>query len=187
MNIGIYGGAFNPIHIGHLILAQSSMEEYNLDKVLFIVSLNPPHKVQGTMPSFEHRCAMVELAIKDKKEFEISLIEKEIEGKSYTYYVLQKLKEIYKNDNFYLIIGEDEANYFNSWFKYEEIMKMCKVIVGHRDTTLPANNLEFNYVKTPNIQISSSEMRKKIKDNKSILFWTSKEVVDYINKNDIYN
>ena len=187
MNIGIYGGSFNPIHYGHLLLAQSAGEEYNLDKILFVVSVNPPHKDKSFMPSFEHRFNMVNLAIKDKANFESSDIEKEIEGKSYTFYVIQKLKEKYgKDNNFFLIMGQDEANYFTNWFKYNEIMKMCKIIVGRRVNDLPPNNLNFEYIDMPCIEISSSDLRNKIRNNKSIMYYTEKSVIDYIKDRKIY-
>ena len=186
MNIGIFGGAFNPIHLGHLILAQSAKEEYSLDKVLFVVSANPPHK-DSINVSFDHRYNMVSLALKDNLFFEVSDIEREVEGKSYTYYVLQKIKEKYgKENDYFLIIGQDEANYFDKWFKYEEILKMCKVIVGARETDLSPNNISFDYITMPNIDISSSDLREKIKNTKSVRYYTTYEVVIYINKNDLY-
>jgi len=185
MNIGIFGGAFNPIHFGHLILAQSAKEEYLLDKVLFVVSVNPPHK-DSINVSFEDRFNMVSLAVKDNSVFEVSDIEKEIEGPSYTYYVLQKIKDKYVDNNYFLIIGQDEANYFDKWFKYEEILKMCKVIVGARETDLPPNNLSFDYITMPNIDISSSDLREKIKNNKSVLYFMPDTVAFYINNKDLY-
>ncbi len=186
MNIGIFGGAFNPIHFGHLILAQSAKEEYSLDKVLFVVSVNPPHK-DSINVFFEDRFNMVSLAIKDNNAFEVSDIEKEIEGPSYTYYVLQKIKDKYgKDNNYFLIIGQDEANYFDKWFKYEEILKMCKVIVGARETDLPPNNISFDYITMPNIDISSSDLRDKIKNNKSVLYFTPNNVIDFLKTKDLY-
>lgn len=184
-NIGIYGGAFNPIHTGHLILAQSAMEEYSLEKVLFAVSSNPPHKTG--IESFEHRFAMTELAVKNCPKFEVTDIEKEIEGRSYTYCLIEKIKEKYgMENNYFLIIGEDEANYFNNWFRYEDILKMCRVVVGHRGTELPKNSIEFEFLKTPFIEISSSDIRKRAKEGRSLLYYTEKSVADYIKENKLY-
>lgn len=187
MNIGIYGGAFNPIHTGHLILALNAMEEYNLSKVLFAVSANPPHKTDREMVSFEHRFNMTSLAVADCQNFAVTDIEKEIEGKSYTYYVLEKIMDRYgKDNNYFLIIGEDEANYFDKWFRYEDILKMCRVVVGHRENALPKNNIQFEYLKTPLIEISSSDIRERIKSNRSVLYYTSKSVEDYIKEKRLY-
>lgn len=187
MNIGIYGGTFNPIHHGHLLLAQSAMEEYRLDKVLFAVSVNPPHKDKKNMLSFEHRFRMTELAVEYCNKFSVSDIEKEVEGKSYTYYVIEKIAEKYGAEhNYFLIMGEDEADYFINWFRYEDILKKCRVIVGHRDSEFPSNDINFEFIKTPRIEISSSELREKIRMGKSVLYYTPKSVCDYISENRLY-
>ena len=186
MNIGIFGGAFNPIHFGHLILAQSAMEQYLLQKVLFVVSLNPPHK-ECMDVSFKHRCEMTAIAIKDTLAFEVSDIEKEIEGKTYTFYVLEKIIHKYgKDNNYFLMIGQDEANYFDKWFRYKDILDMCKVIVGGRETNLAPNNICFDTINMPNIDISSSNLRERIKQNKSILYYMPSDLAKYIQNKEFY-
>ena len=187
MNIGVYGGAFNPIHLGHLILAQNAALEYSLDFVLFVVSLNPPHKSADNMVSFEHRYRMTELALGDSDKFRVSDIEKQVSGKSYTYFVLQKIKEFYGEDNnYFLIIGEDEANYFHKWYRYEQIMEMCRVLVGNRNNELPENSLKFESIKTPLIEISSSDIRERVALGKPVFYLTEKSVVRYIFENKLY-
>jgi len=191
LKIGIYGGAFDPIHNGHLVLAETAREEYNLDLVLFLVSANPPHKGVDSLTDFADRYSMVELAIKDNPSFKATDIETKVKGKSYTYLVLNELFKLYGKENqYYLIIGEDEAVNFHTWFKYEEILDLCNVLVGERKgCKCELASLVVDKVKIlsmPCIDISSSNMRERIKNNKSILYLTPKDVIDYVMIKELY-
>jgi len=188
MAIALIGGRFDPIHLGHLIIAQDLLELLDINKVVFLLSYNPPHK--NAIASFEDRYNMIKLSINNYKKFEVWDIEKKLSlEKSYSYIVLN---EILKNikEKIYFVIGSDQFESFETWYKYEEILKIVDVVVVQR----PNKNYNYpknliNRVKILNnrlIDISSSEIRERIKKNKEFRFFLTKEVYEYIIENRIY-
>ena len=134
MRIGIYGGAFNPIHNGHLHLLDTLYRAQTpfggLDKLLIVPTANPPHKSAGDLIPATHRIAMIRLAVESlpcADKIEISTIELESREKSYTYTTLVKLKEIYPNGEFVLFIGSDQLFDFQKWYRYQDILKLAQV------------------------------------------------------------
>ncbi len=119
--IGIMGGTFNPIHFAHLILAESAYEELNLDKILFMPSKKPPHKLNESIESDEHRIQMIQLAIKSNPHFDLSCVELEREGITYTADTLEELNRNYPQDEFYFIIGADSLFQIEDWWHPEQI------------------------------------------------------------------
>lgn len=189
MRIGIMGGTFNPIHIAHLIVAQSAAEEYHLDKILFIVSANPPHKYSQKITDANIRYEMVSLAIADNPLFEPSKIEIERIGKSFTYTTICDLEKIYPaNTEFYLIIGMDEASNFHAWYKYKELSKKCNLVIAnrphHKAVSIPENASLFNI---PNIEISSTDIRSRVYNNKSIKYMVNDKVLKLIKEKGLYS
>ena len=188
---GIFGGTFNPPHIGHSILADYVREELLLDKIIFIPSGNPPLK---DSISTEHRLNMSKLAFGNDENFEISEIESEnIEKKSYTVDTLQKLNEKYKDEDvqLYLIIGMDKLNELPKWKEPEKLFELAKVIVINRpDNSVSNAKPEFReraeVINTPELEISSSEIRKRIYENKSVKYLLNEKVLEYIKKNNLY-
>jgi len=188
---GIFGGTFNPPHIGHSILADYVREELLLDKIIFIPSGNPPLK---DSISAEHRLNMSKLAFGNDENFEISEIESEnIEKKTYTVDTLQKLNEKYKDEDvqLYLIIGMDKLNELPKWKEPEKLFKLAKVIVINRpDNSVSNAKPEFReraeVINTPELEISSSEIRKRIYENKSVKYLLNEKVLEYIKKNNLY-
>jgi nicotinate-nucleotide adenylyltransferase len=131
--IGILGGSFDPIHKGHLNIAQSAYEEFDLDEVWFIPAGHSPNKNEAGMTSAEERAYMAELAVEDIPYFSVSRIELEYSGISYTYLTLTKLKEQYPDTIFYFIMGADSLDYFEKWYHPEIICRMCIILVAVRD------------------------------------------------------
>ena len=129
--IGIFGGSFDPIHIGHLVIAQEARWQCNLDRVLFMVSSNPPHKHEPEA-SVQDRLKMVELAIEGEECFETSRIEIERGGHSYTSETLKELHRLYPNASFYLIVGADSVLDFSTWKTPEAVIEMANVVVAPR-------------------------------------------------------
>ena len=134
MRIGIYGGAFNPIHNGHLHLLDTLYRAQTpfggLDKLLIVPTANPPHKSAGDLIPATHRIAMIRLAVESlpcADKIEISTIELESRETSYTYTTLVKLKEIYPNGEFVLFIGSDQLFDFQKWYRYQDILKLAQV------------------------------------------------------------
>lgn len=185
--IGIFGGTFDPIHIGHIILAQDVWEHVQLNKILFVVNYHPPHKEVYT--SFEHRFNMVRLAISNHKEFIASDIEKAQNiSPSYTYHTICKLKETIPKSELHLIIGTDQYNSFQSWYKYKEILEMVKLIVLRRPGYNPPEKYSNNvvFVDERLIDISSTEIRERVRKGKSIKFMVPEAVEEYIITNKLY-
>ena len=196
--IGIMGGTFDPIHIGHLILAQSAYEQLSLDKVLFIPSGKPPHKPNRTGASDEDRVAMTRLAIADNPAFELCLIEMNSTTPTYTYLTLKRLYEENPDDEYYFILGEDSLIDFLTWKKPEDIVKYCHIVCGIRpgltdekpdaiiEKTRSVIEGDYIMITSPLIEISSCEIRSRYRDGKSIRYYVPSKVAEYIERNSVY-
>lgn len=197
--IGIMGGTFDPIHIGHLILGEKAYEQFHLDKVWFMPSGNPPHKRERNGRATDmQRTEMVRRAIEGNPHFELSLFEMNSEGYSYTYRTLEKLKELHPDTDFFFIIGADSLFDFDKWREPARICAACTLIVAVRDY-VPDEKLElamkkmsdvyhgvFLKLETTNLDISSHQLRRWILENQSIQYYVTDSVRDYICKNRIY-
>ena len=128
--IGIMGGTFDPIHIGHLILGEKTYEQLGLDKIWFMPAGNPPHKRnRAGRATDEQRVAMVERAITGNSHFELSLIEMHDHGLSYTYHTLENLRKQNPDTDYYFIFGADYLYSFTTWIQLERICAACKIVV----------------------------------------------------------
>ncbi|MCF7916144.1 MAG: nicotinate-nucleotide adenylyltransferase [Candidatus Omnitrophica bacterium] len=185
MKIGILGGTFNPPHIGHLILAQEVLEQFSLDKIFFIPTNNPPHKRNKQLDS-KQRFLMTKLAVSGNSKFHVLDLELKRKGKSYTVDTIAELKNKYPKDKFYLIIGSDLAKNFKSWRNPEKIKKMVTVIVAKRRGSSFRSSKEFKQVDITQIELSSSQIRARIKKEKTIKYLVPEAIENYINKNNIY-
>lgn len=210
MKIGIFGGSFNPIHIGHLKIILNAILILQLDKIIVIPVGNPSHK--DGLENDEDRFIMCKLSLvseeardileslgviedKDKilEKIEVSKIEIENNEISYTYDTLIELKKRYPFSEFYEIIGEDSANNIKSWKNYEGIFKESQVVVFNRKGTNYKNNeiedsiySRIKILNTPYYPFSSSEIRERIKNGESLEGMLSQNVGDYIIKNKLY-
>ncbi len=187
--IGILGGTFDPIHIGHLITALSVKEIRNLDKILFIPAYISPHKLNVKSVSPEHRLKMVQLAIEDVPYFECSTIEIESSSVSYTVDTIKRLKQQY--ENLELVIGYDNIVDFNTWKDPDEILDLVKLVVMKRELSKEPEIMDKYYnsaifVQTPTIEISSSEIRERILKGLTIDFLVPLKVKNYIYKHKLY-
>ena len=196
MKTGIFGGAFNPVHLGHIGLAKNYLSALSLDRIIFIPTSVAPHKSSEEFASNEHRINMLSLALEGESSFEISDIEFKREGKSYTFDTLCELKKQYPEDEFYLIMGSDQFLYFNNWYKAEEIASLATLCTAARNEQDFKKLLDFKsengYLKNAVItdfdvfEISSSALRDMIKNRKNIEKYVSKAVADYIKENNLY-
>lgn len=187
MKIGILGGTFNPIHIGHLILAEEVREKLGLDKVIFVPAYLPPHKDNSDIAAAGARFAMLELAIKGNRYFSVSDAEIKRDGRSYTIDTVREFKKTYPADELYFITGSDLLKYLDEWKDLGEIIKMVKFIVGTR----PGYPLEKipSYISTVAIRavdVSAFEIRACIKGNKSFRYLVPEAVYKYIAKKKLY-
>lgn len=197
---GIFGGAFNPIHNGHLNLAKKYLEVLNLDRIIFIPTALPPHKTDRFLASKEDRFNMLELAISDCDRLEISDIEFQRQGKSYTYDTLCLLREKYPNDDFYLIIGADQFLTFNLWYRYRDILDIASICTAARENGNQrekiidfSNKLDgldknrFHLLNSDAIEVSSSQVREKIKKGEDVSSLIPEKVYNYIVEKGLYS
>jgi nicotinate-nucleotide adenylyltransferase len=185
------GGVFNPVHMAHLIAAEEVRGQLQLDKVLFIPSANPPHKNAADIAPAEQRLDMVSLAVKGNKFFEVSDIEILRSGKSYTVDTLIALNEKYNDAKFYLIIGIDQLIEFHAWKGPETILTLAEIIAinrpGYSETEIKNDyRKKVTHLQIPDIEISGSSIRQRIKENKSIKYLVPEAVERYITENNLY-
>ena len=186
MRLGIFGGSFNPIHIGHLVIAEFTREYMNLDKVIFIPVGQPSHREANLVSSCD-RYNMIKLSIENNRNFEVLDIEIKDNKINYTYDTLLQLKEIYKDSEIIEIIGEDSADYLHKWKNYNELLEMCKFLVFKREGySYISNNPNIIVMDNPKISISATFIRDKIKNNGSIKYLVTEKVEEYIIKNNLY-
>ena len=197
--IGIMGGTFNPIHYGHLFMAEHAYEQMGLDKVLFMPSNNPPHKNNSLIISNEHRSHMVELAIEGNSHFELSTMELDRKGTTYTADTLRILKDEHPNTEYYFIIGADSFFDIHKWREPENIFKLCTLLVFERNL-VDKNKMEKQYrylsslyphiklefLSMPAILISSENIRQRIKDNLTIKYYVPDKVLAYVGEHKLY-
>jgi nicotinate-nucleotide adenylyltransferase len=186
--VGILGGTFDPIHTGHLITASVVKEIRNLDKIIFIPAFISPLKTGKNHSDGIHRLKMLNLAIKDINGFESSDIELKRSSVSFTIDTITELKSIYENIE--LIIGYDNLLVFEKWKNPDEILKSVNVVVLKRitDSGIKSNRYfdKVSFVNTPVIEISSTEIRRRVKNNLPINFFVPGSVNEYINKHKLY-
>lgn len=194
MKLCVFQGTFNPIHNAHLRVANYVSCKFNFDKILFIPAFCPPHK-NSDINFANHRLEMVKLAIKNYPKFEVCDIEYKRKGKSYTYLTIKELYEIYKPDekiNF--IIGTDAFDKIESWYHSKELKNLLKFIIFKREENFDIlryndfinKGYDFDIQTLPYEDISSTELRIAIKENKDISNYVPLEVKEYIEKNELY-
>jgi len=199
--IAIFGGTFNPPHMGHIRLVNAFEEQRGFDKVLIIPTYIPPHKESKQLASCEDRLQMCHLAFSEPI-FEVSDIEIKREGKSYTYDTLIQLAEIYKDAQFYLIIGSDMFLTFHEWKRAEDIFDLCTVCASMRedDETLAdlqeyakkffpkqADKLKIVLSDFEPLEVSSTQLRQMLADGQDVSNLVPKAVVEYINSRGLYD
>ncbi len=189
--IGVFGGSFDPIHIGHLAIAQEARWQFGLDVVLFMVTAHPPHKKEPEAP-VEHRLKMVESAIEDEPYFESSRIEIERGGDSYTAETLRQLRKMYPQASLYLIVGSDSAIDFSTWKNPEEVIEMANVVIASRpgfDLSLMEPRLKgkAEISRFPALELSSTTIRERLRSGRPIRFLVPEVVERYICEHGLYS
>ena len=194
MKIGILGGTFNPIHIGHLILAEEVREKLKLDRIIFVPAYFPPHKDHSDIALANARIAMVKIAIKGNRYFLSSDMEIKRDGRSYTIDTLKEFKSLYPQDELYFIIGSDLLKYLDDWKDWNEIVKMVKFIVATRpgypleeiSTYIASRQAGASTVAIRAVDISGFEIRRAIKENRSFRYLVPEAVYRYIIMKKLY-
>jgi len=188
--IGVFGGSFDPIHIGHLAIAQEALWQCELDIVLFMVAAIPPHK-RAPEVSAEHRLRMVELAIEGEPAFRPSRIEMERGGASYTAETLAELHRTYPEATLFLIVGADSAIDFSCWKDPNAVIEMANVVIAPR----PGFNLskmeprlqgKAQVFQSPTLELSSTMIRDRLREGRPVRFLVPETVEQYIRKHGLY-
>lgn len=187
--MGVLGGTFDPVHFGHLIAAQSVLELRSLEKIIFIPCYISPHKQNIVSSSAEDRIELLRLAIGDNPNFEISDFEIKNKGVSYTLDTILELKKFYEDIE--LIIGYDNLLTFDKWHEPDKLLELCKVVVMKRSTDLIVDLKHkyfemVHYVDTPTIEISSREIRDRVKEKLTINYLVPDKVKEYISLHQMY-
>ncbi len=192
------GGTFDPIHVGHLILAESAWQQFGLEKILFMPSGNPPHKKDRHGATNEQRTQMVRLAIQGNPHFELSLQEMHERGYVYTKETLRSLRAQHPDTDYYFIMGADSLFTFESWNGPQEICDQCIIVAAVRDQVdVDKLNAQILHLKelyhadirplnSPNLDISSHNIRSWISSKKSIRYYVPDAVAAYIDSEGIY-
>lgn len=203
MKIGLYFGTFNPIHVGHLVIANFMAEYTDLDQVWLVVTPQNPMKDKSTLLADFHRLALVKVAIDDNPKLRASDIEFNLPKPSYTITTLAYLREKYPNDSFSLIMGEDNLRTFHKWFNHEVIMDKHKIYVYPRVLTMQEElevvamsadlindyksheNVEF-CEDAPVMKVSSSFIRQSIREEKDVRYLLTEPVRKYVDEMNFY-
>lgn len=191
--IGIMGGTFDPIHIGHLAVAEKAREEFGLERVIFIPAGFPPHKKEF-FSSAKSRLEMVKIATEGNPFFEFSSIEVDNKRKaSYTYDTLTALEDVYKGFRIYLIVGEDSFHDLPNWHKHELLIKKATFLVARRKADRPfeikgkrAEELKYHLISSPLLEISSSYIRDCFAGGKTVKYLVPEKVILYMRRNNLY-
>ncbi len=199
MKIGIMGGTFDPIHIGHLLLGEFAYEDFGLDEIWFLPNGNPPHKQTKEMEdALMHRVEMIRLAIKDVPYFKLCLHEAKETSHSYTYKTMRELNAIYPENEFYFILGADSLFAIEHWKYFREIFPTCIILAAMRDDKDAEDmRMQIHYLtqeydariellRAPLLEISSTTIRKRAARGLRVYYMVPDAVADYIKKQHLY-
>lgn len=192
MRIGIMGGTFNPIHYGHLVVAAEAADQFKLDNIVFIPSGAPPHKSDPDIAPARARYEMTCLATRSNPLFSVSSMEIERGGKSYSIETVESLLTRHGREaQLYFIVGLDSMLEIESWRDVDRLLRLCKFIVALRrgfnaEEITPAIRKHSHIMKIPEIGISATDVRRRIKEGRSIRYLVTPEVEEYIMKHNMY-
>ena len=197
MKIGILGGTFDPIHHGHLILAETAYDRFGLDKVLIMPAGDPYFKAERGVSADEDRAEMVKRAIAGNDHFEFSDLELIREGDTYTVDTLEILRQQSPGDELFLIVGSDTLFMMERWYKPQEIFQMATILSSRRNIPSSELDAQMDHLRRtysarvrnlymPNIDISSTDIRDKMRHGMSVKYFLPDAVIDYINERGLY-
>jgi nicotinate-nucleotide adenylyltransferase len=196
LRVGILGGAFNPPHIGHLVCAQEALVQLELDRVVFMPVGVAPHREIELDPGADVRLQMTELVVADDDRFEVSRMEVEKDAPAYTSETLATFREESPDDELFLILGGDQAAALAGWHEPERVLELATVAVferfswGRNAITIKIGRLpgarNVRYLDMPLLQVSSSAIRRRVREGLPIRYLVSDRVAEYISSNDLY-
>lgn len=195
MRIGLMGGTFDPVHLGHLFIAEMAREEFGLDRVIWLPAGDPPHKKGYRVTPQEHRHAMVLLATASNPDFEVSRWELERSGPSYSIDTILHFREVCPGAELFFITGADAILEILTWYRHDEVIRSCRFIAVTRpgydlnrlSAVLPPEYLsQIDLLEAPGVDISSTDLRARIRTGSSIRYLVPELVATYIQKHRLY-
>lgn len=197
MKIGLFGGTFNPVHLGHVDMIEQVCLKIHLDKIFFIPAFIPPHKLSKEIVDYSKRFYMLQLALNKKTCYNISNVEQKVNRPSYTIYTIKYYKNIYPDDELFYILGVDAFNKIESWYHWEELIALCHFIVVDRagsqlkinkkvQNILDKSDFNIYHLNIKTLPISSSDIRKKLKEGLDVKSLLDINVYDYVISNRLY-
>ncbi|ALJ31955.1 nicotinate-nucleotide adenylyltransferase [Apilactobacillus kunkeei] len=184
--IGIIGGTFNPIHNGHLFIADQVRSQLGLEKVYFMPDFIPPHVDHKDAIDADDRVNMVNLAINDNDKFDIEMLEIINRGKSYTYNTMVELKRRHPDYEYYFIIGGDMVEYLPKWYRVDDLFKLTHFVGVRRENYPMSTNYPVIWVDVAKLDISSTLIRKLVSNHQSIRYLVPDAVLKYIKEHHLY-
>lgn len=195
--LGIFGGTFDPPHIGHLILAAEARDQLNLDCTIWVLTPDPPHKRGAQISSLAHRLAMVEMAIGEDEGFSLSRVDIDRPGPHYAVDTVRLLKEEYPDNELFYLMGGDSLMDLPQWYQSEEFLSLLDGVGVMRrpgdemDLTelfedLPALSEKLHFVTAPLLEISANQVRRRVKGHRAYRYYLLPVIYRYILKHDIY-
>ncbi len=195
--IGIFGGTFDPPHLGHLILASEAHAQLKLARLLWVLTPIPPHKLNQPISSLDHRLAMVKLALKGESAFELSMIEVERSGPHYTLDTIRVFSSRYPNADLILLLGGDLLRDLPTWHRPADLVAACRQIgvmrrpgdsidMASLEKKIPGLNSKVKFVEAPLLEIASSEIRRRVARGLPFRYYLLPAVYQYIQKHKLY-
>lgn len=185
--VGLYGGTFNPVHNAHLLVAEQAGQSLCLDQVLFLPDAQPPHADHKETIDAEDRVAMLRLAIANNSFFGLELDEVKRGGVSYSYDTVKRLKQRHPDTDYYFIIGGDMVDYLPTWHLIDELSKMVHFVGVRRPGAKNEAQYPVTWVDIPQVDFSSTNIRRRVKNGQSIKYMVPSAVEDYIEEHHLYH
>jgi nicotinate-nucleotide adenylyltransferase len=194
---GIFGGTFDPPHLGHLILAAEALQQLGLHRLLWLLTPNPPHKPDQPITALAHRLKMLQLAIADEPHFEICAIELERPGPHYTVETLRLLKQANATEDLVFLMGGDSLQNLPNWNEPAQILRLCHSLGVMRrpndavnlpalERGLPGISAKVRLIQVPLLEISSQQIRQRVQASATYRYYLHPQVYEYIERNQLY-
>ncbi len=188
--LGIYGGTFDPVHVGHLIMAQEAVARLRLDRLLFLPTGRPAHKRSRHITPANHRVAMLRLALRGNPRFGISRLEADRDAVAFTAVTLEHLARTEKAE-LYFLMGQDSLEEFRTWRDPDRILSLARLVVAPRGDGMlgsldPATRRRVIFLKPPRIDIAASEIRRRLRRGSTVRYWVPDAVLAYIRRHGLY-
>lgn len=188
--VGVFGGTFDPVHVGHLIMAAEALERLRLDELLFVPARRPSHKPAGRLSPIAHRIAMLRLAVRGEPRFRVSRIEAGGDGVNFTADTLQTLARRERADYFF-VMGQDSLDEFPAWHEPDRILALARLAVvprgeGGLPALPPPLRRRVVLLRAPRIGVASSEIRRRLRRGIGVRYWVPDLVLSYIQRHALY-